>query len=461
VTLIELTDVPSIHLSQSDDHRVAANIVGDIASTALIGDYKLLGEMVSEFLGQMNGEVIYFGDHAIDGATNYIVGNSTDNAGISQLSYSMFSEDSISVLADVYAAAPKTVQLSLYGDDQLLDAISIDINESGVGKVFFDVIPNIFSVLKVTIDEPDMLAIDNVSYLSILTVTDKKVALITDANVFLSKALDLYPKVSIYDVQIDDYIDVSGFDMYIYDGIFPEDLPKDGVIVLINPTDVLGITNLGFVSNPVYLYHEHPLTAHLAEGDFSIGVSQVYELPIWAEPVMTTDEGVIICAGNFEGQDVIVIGFDIHNTDMPLTASFPILMTNMVDYYLNQKQVTGDAFMVGDTVEINLKHNVLSAKVTYPDGESYPLDMEQAKVRFDETGSVGIYHLITTSAEGDADEVFVVNGPIGEGTKGFEMTGSGGTNTFTSRETLTWLLGIGVLIILCIEWAVYGIRRGR
>jgi len=461
ITLIEMKDVPIIHLNESDDPRVSMNIIADMKSTALIGDYKLLGEVVNVLLSQTNGEVVYFGDQAMVGATNYLVGTSMENVGIRQLSYSMFSEDSISVLADVYSSIPKTVQLSLYGDNILLDAISIDINETGVGKAFFDVVPNIFTVLKVTVDEPDVLLVDNESYLSILTLTDKKIALITDANVFLSKALSLYPKVAVYDVKMDDYIDINGFNMYIYDGIFPEKLPIDGVLVLFNPTDALGITNVGLVSNPTYLYYEHPLSTHLTEGDFAIGVSQVYELPIWANPVMTTDEGAIIFAGNYEGQDVVVIGFDIHNTDLPLTASFPIFMTNMIDYYLNQKQVAGDAFIVGDTVEINLKHNVVEGYIEKPNGESYSLESDVSQLRFDETDQVGVYHLKTLTSEGEQDEVFVVNGPIGETTKGFEMKSTSNSNTITGSDTMAWFFGIGILLILCIEWAIYGIRRGR
>lgn len=457
VTLIELTDAPNILIKESTDHDVIMGMVSDLTTSGLSGNYDLLMDMLSVY---DYGEIVYFGDKALAGATNFKIGGALENAGITNLSYTI-SEGQISVLSDIYGVPGTDVQLSLYGDEALLDTISVSIGDDGMGKGFFSAMPNVFSMMQAKVDEVDALAVDNEAFLILSAQDIKKVALITDANTFLDKLLGLYNMLEVYKVQQDDRLDVSGFDWYIYDGFIPETLPVDGLVMIFNPEGMLDFQSLGYVNTPDYMYMTHPLTTHLTEGDYVIGLSHVYETPVWADAFMTCEAGTIAFAGVYEGRDLIVIGFDIHNTDMPLTASYPIFMNNIIEYNLNQKQVDANGHQMGDTIELHLSASTERAFVTNPIGHTSDIDLRASTYQFTDTVLTGVYTLTTETAKGTKVEQFAVNGSVD--TSGFsgEIDAGDSAETLTSKAALSMMLGVLLLTVLCVEWLIYGLRRRK
>ncbi len=93
-----------------------------------------------------------------------------------------------------------------------------------------------------------------------------RVAYVSQGNLFLEKIMDLQDQVEVYEFDEVGVEMLTGYDLYLFDGISPESLPTDGNILMIDPpteavTDSLSI---GYIENPIFETANHPIT-HLIE----------------------------------------------------------------------------------------------------------------------------------------------------------------------------------------------------
>src|SRR5690606_21105665 len=90
---------------------------------------------------------------------------------------------------------------------------------------------------EVRIDKEDALNIDNVYWNVVEKGLGNKALLVSDGNVFIEKALALSNKVELYKTQPDENREFTGYDLYIFDGFLPENIPESGSIMIFNPPE--------------------------------------------------------------------------------------------------------------------------------------------------------------------------------------------------------------------------------
>ena len=111
-------------------------------------------------------------------------------------------------------------------------------------QVVFRGVPGETKTLEVRISPEDALAADNSRFAGLAAAKQQKVLLVSESNLFLEKALSLSDQVELY--QTDTLQEnLSGYSLYVFDGVLPETMPTDGHWLLINPPSGNGIVETG------------------------------------------------------------------------------------------------------------------------------------------------------------------------------------------------------------------------
>jgi len=157
--------------------------------------------------------------------------------------------------------------------------------------------------------------------------------------------------------------------------------------------------------------------------------------------------------------------FDIHHSDLPLRAAFPILVDNLLAYLL-PSGFENQAFALGKPVVLAAEPGATEVDVTTPEGRVARLKPPLAP--FTDTETPGVYLVRQVVPGGVRTSRFVVEfvDPVlsrvapGAAAIPFEdddtrkvPAGPRGT-----LELWPWLVG-GVLTLVVVEWLVY--LRGR
>jgi hypothetical protein len=107
---------------------------------------------------------------------------------------------------------------------------------------------------------------------------------------------------------------------------------------------------------------------------------------------------------------VVVLPFDLRQTNLPLTPAFPILMLNIMGYLEPPGQVDTRDLRPGDLVTISPLPQTDEVSVRKPDGTTVGFKVAGAPLRFEQTAQPGIYTAtqnVTNVAV--SQEIFAVN----------------------------------------------------
>lgn len=178
-----------------------------------------------------------------------------------------------------------------------------------------------------------------------------------------------------YEVEISEptrssQIKTSGFDLYIFEHSYPQTMPKDGVVLLIDapamPAET-GVT-VGYKKN----------------GDFKLTAGAVSSLTKFVDIdkitattyyPLTADEGKgydtlaycngdpVLVAKNAADEKVAVLGINFNASNFPMLFGFPVFFNNIFEYYF---PVTTDKLVydAGEVVSVTARGN----KVVYRNG---------------------------------------------------------------------------------------------
>lgn len=160
-------------------------------------------------------------------------------------------------------------------------------------------------------------------------------------------------------------VPVTGYDFYIYERTTPKTMPKDGVVLFIDPqsmpqgsgVDIEGTVRTGnFTLRAV---GEHPITNGInAESVFvskvtSITVNDDYEI------LLTCFKEPALVVKNEPTSKVAVMAFELQNSDLSLLLTFPKLFFQTFSYFFPYT-VKDYNFEVGEKVTVNSRASSLT-----------------------------------------------------------------------------------------------------
>lgn len=458
ISVLALEEVPRSLMKNEANKGFVKNSVKQLQVIDGICDLELASETI-ELLREEGQEVVYFGDRKINGVSRILTVKETKNYSVHDISYTKyFEEGSMTVLTEIFNHDEEValIPLSLYVDDVLFGAKQIEVDGESSGKIFFENIPVNTNSLHVQIDEEDILDIDNHAYAMVQADKIQKALLVSESNKFLEKALSLHPNIELYTTDSPD--NLYGYDLYIFDGLKPLDFPRDGNYMIFDPDEIEGAPLLGYVENPVFTTNSHKITNLIEETEFSTRVTSVYNIEDSRNIIYNTEFG----AGAFEmtihDNKAIVFGFDVHQTDLPLSIEFPVMMMNSVEHLLSNQMVENVNHFAGESVTISILPSTINATITSPSGNESDLDLSRRELVYNQLSEVGTYTIVQESEAEFISESFSVNVPL-ISTTGASVGDGLNKDVPLSSKDLGKIIGIIVVVLMLIEWLIYSYRR--
>ena len=479
ITLISMDNKPNILISNSKDKSLIKKKLQDTSpndSSDNIKDTISIIKSLAKDLGTNNYNVLFYTDKAINTDINNLKVNKINeqgvNVSIDNISYSKV-EESITVLTTVtnHSNKEQKFDISICGDEKILDVKEVELKGKETKDIYFEGITKDINILKSEIDIEDSLDIDNVRYQVINDDSMKKALIASEkGNVFLEKAIGIHNNIEVYKLNEKLESDLKGYDLYVFDGKIPKDIPKDGNLIIFNPpnNDMFKASagdskgELKLVEDELFKY---------VNLDFYIDKTNIIENTNWLEPIVTLNDKSIIAKGTKENQNMVVVGFDIRNTDLPLKVDFPILIQNMLDYTLNLKTQDKVEVLAGESIDINILPKTTETYIKSPSGEKQNI----IGLTYTDTITTGLYTIEQKTDNETIESYFVSNvDTLKESTDKVESyketnTASDEDNKFQEKingksseeskaitgKDITNIILIIALIALSIEWVVY------
>jgi Ca-activated chloride channel homolog len=509
-TIIASADHASVVVPATGDRARLRNAINgldlEVAATDMVEAMKLARVMASR---QSNSAVWVLSDGAfpvvreqvepVPAPLNFVAfGREGANQAITALSLQHRS-GSTQLFVQVFNTSTVTAtrRLDLSVDDAPWTARSLSLAPGTTQELVIEDVPLSARVLKAELAGGiDSLPLDDRSWVVNRASAPGNVLLVTEGNKFLRVALSLLPNVTLYEVDPKGYAPsetISGttVDLTVIDAGVGADvlgnLPAGNVLLFAPTQTTTLITVRGTITDPVP-QGVAPLDAgQLGEGDSgardpllkyvdlssaSIAQASLLELPRWGRPVLVSDKGPLIIAGEEGSRKAAVVAFDPRDSDLPLQTAFPLLLRNLVSYLLPDPTGGLPANVApGSPVGIAaVNPTVDKILVEDPQAREWTYSLEQGaeRVAFPETSRPGVYYVSQYSgADLVAQEAFAVNLfsrdeaaiapnltpalPAAQAaTTAGNPSGSLGEPTYR-RELWPWVAAFGFLVLLA-EW---------
>lgn len=388
-----------------------------------------------------------------------------------------------------FSAAPVTLTASLSLDGQLLDAAEIKLAPDGENGASFSVENSSEGQLKLELDLPDDLKIDNTAYAGLDPPRQLEVVLVTAGNSALETALATAPAQAIATIQtvgptqLDgpelDALSQSGkVDLFIFDQCAPKKMPQANTL-FIGSTPPIDTWSAGEASGPLFVIdtnRAHPIMQYVDMGTVRIVEGRALKSPAGAVELVRSDSGVLMAVAPRDAYQDAVLGMgltkagemgNVPNTDWPIKRSFPVFLLNCLEYLGGAVSTAGArTFQPGQPAILSLASRFEKVRVTQPDGQEIIVQRTgQPQIIFTQTEVPGFYR----ARQPEADrllQLFTVNlfseqessiRPAAEVRLGEEKVAATGQKEVTRREYWRWMLAVA-LVVLSAEWVLY-IRR--
>lgn len=399
------------------------NAVIDDNNSNLDNALSIAQSMVSENKGSLcyiaTDETIDLGENPGDNLKVLDVSSKDNNYAIKDLEYSYDSRKKVMTLkTKVISYAEDTeIKVEFFVNDKSLGQKRLNVEKGKLSDISVDIADlagnyKTYESIKASVLNEDKLPEDNDYYLYRSEGDITKILLVSSNPLYYEAAFSALNSNNCriyYDVmkssQYALYSSVTGYDIYVFDGYSPKQLPADGAVWLFNVDSVKGC---GFVcqeevkpvdpgalakytSNSSDLIFQQ-LTKNLSmKNSIKVGQYKRYTLNNKFTVLLSCDNVPFVFAGkNDNNQRQIVCNFDLQNSDLPMLADYIILMRNFISYS-NPKVLDVFKYEAGDTVTFSLPDSAKIIVVTTPSGKEEPISKtDLTTYKLEEAGTYSV-----------------------------------------------------------------------
>ncbi len=170
----------------------------------------------------------------------------------------------------------------------------------------------------------------------------------------------------------------EGYDLYIFDGITPDQLPIDGSVWLINPSSLpLGINlTLGPIitgdftllgsSEPSQI--DQMILNLIHPSDITVSSYRFVSQTDTFDEILFVGSDPVILSQDLDGQKLVVFTFSLHNSNLPIIPDY-IMLTHNLSRFSVQNMVSEYLYSSGDVIEIRKKASALTITVDHSEEE--------------------------------------------------------------------------------------------
>jgi hypothetical protein len=258
-------------------------------------------------------------------------------------------------------------------------------------------------------------------------------------------------------------VKAGGFDLYVFDGLYPEEYPTDGSVLQFG-AEMLpdGLEALEPVELPAKLQKlskGHDFYENLSMLDTTVAAYTPLAASAQWEKVLTcAGKPVCMTSVGESGMRTTVFTFDLHNSNLPMQTDYVVLMKNILEASVFDL-ITDTDYAIGSTIEVAVLPMAEEMYLSLPDGKIRPLTPEKGRcsVTLDQ---IGVHSAVVETVYGGEVGDFFVHIPDGEALSMPHSVLSvvPATDISGSPDAIAelWMwVAAAMLVLLILEWGVY------
>lgn len=475
MTLITMAEKPGILVTASRDRAEIKRLLQEASLSSGSADLEPVLAIVSAMLKNDNNiSLLILTDGGVKPLENQIklscpvkvelIGKSSENLAITTLA-TRRQGSQVLTLARVQNFSNREIKsdIELRAQEMLIDVRSLVMKPGEIRDIIWEDLPPGVEVIEARLSVEDIYSPDNQAWAVVQAAGKNRALLVTPGNIFMEKALNLSEALDLYRTSPENYLQQSEYyDLYIFDGWLPQQLPLASTIVLNPPSPnpvviVNGVSeNIPFITAS----NEEPLLRYVDVTGWQMASTNNITLPVGFKSLLNYDQKPLLAVGEYKGQRMALFSFDLHHSNIPLQTGFPILINNLATWLLPERQDNAGVIS-GDEYRFTPVAGSQEIIVQGPDGKK-----ENYRTPFPSVFSIekpGPYRF--TQVGDDTERSFYVvknNGNLLESDLkpqniSWIQTKQKQSGNMSNREFWPYLAAI-CLFILLLEWEVY--RRG-
>ncbi|HJZ50418.1 MAG TPA: BatA and WFA domain-containing protein [Roseiflexaceae bacterium] len=372
-----------------------------------------------------------------------------------------------------YGPSPASRRMDIYLDDNLFNAYNLTLDPGREQSIVVEVPAQVRKAEARLVDESkaDALPIDDRGYAVSSSGEATNVRLISPGNRFLETALGLLPsvKTTIVPTSTATFTETAAqVPLTIFDAVVPPTLPPGNLFFIAPPRSTEYFSITGQIEFPALrpTPGDEPLLKDVKLSDVSVRIADKIAPGSWARVVVDGDGGPMLLAGEKDGRRIVVLAFDLHDSDLPLQVAFPLLLSNIVGYLAPGSGAEASQLAPGQPLAFQVDPSITAVRVTRPDGQVVPVEVKAGQAIYADTDALGAYAVEQFQGQKlVARQRYTVNlfskeestiAPQAElkiqQTSGLQQATAG--ERVGRREFWRWLAA-AALVVLVIEWLVY------
>ena len=454
VTVLAAGDSVETRLSRSADLLRVRGAIEALEPLNGGADMEAAVSLAQAMARDMEGlNIIVFSDTYENGEVQVVrTGTGADNRAILSLSVSAEGQAFVRV-ANYGEEARLTVECA--SDGRLTDVVTLEMGAGETRSALMQAEPGAQTV-RAALVEKDAILTDNERWYAARGEESYRVALCAD-NVFLEKALMLREDAVLLRAAPEEAAALENIDLYVFDGALPEALPERGALLCVAPDrPVAGIAPGEAQAAPGRLQAAAGETAeglcrHLLLQETAL---RAFTPLAGGEAVLRWGGSTLLAVSREGGRRAAVLGFDLHDSNLPMLGDFPVLMQNLLGYLLPEmRQALADG-ACGAAVSLPEDSRALAQYIATPSGRRL-----QAHGRLEDTGEQGVYILEAQYADGETRTARFTLHMAGTESDVRRVGGAGsagmarGVQAEAGSELTLWVL-LAFLALLLVEWEV-------
>ncbi|MBE6638827.1 MAG: VWA domain-containing protein [Ruminococcaceae bacterium] len=420
-----------------------------------------------------NAKVLFYTDQNYMLAGNIEVINLDKgewNVSVESLTAEQSKESTIftSDLISYHKDAPVTVGLRING--KIVDAQIVDCQSDTPTSVIFERKKlSTFDTAEVYVEANDALEADNAYAMCQKNQKKYNVLLASESPLYLESALNALDNCKVtLSLSLDDS-ELSGYDLYIFDGIFPKNYPQDGSVILFGTENLPQGLALGAKYDTAARLKRNndiqsPLYADLILSDTYVkNYVTLIGNNSFESLLYCNSSSVCVTTKLASGRQFTVFSFDLHNSNLTLKPDFLVLMRNLVELSVPSILNSTD-YTIGETVELTVIPGANKMYLQHPDGFIQHLSIAESQHTIPAT-AVGIYTAIIQTEQGGDYADFFVHIPKDEFTNeedaiiNIALKPHDETVKKEAISGIWFWFALAMLLILMIEWGWYSYEQ--
>lgn len=490
VTLIVAGQQPQVIASAETDRSTLKQALDEARPTNGATDWTAAFALAAGALGRQTDQptTVIISDGGLPsnlpplpGEVRFVpIGQSSDNVSVAALSLrpTQTGAELFTRIAN-HGETERSVILSFYSNDALLQAQPLDLKAGETQSVVLPNLPREAAVYQAKLSRPDQstqpldaLPLDDAGFAVNNPAGARRVLIVSRGNVFLEQLLAAIPDLQAFRAlpQKDGtvHLPTDEFELYIFDGLVPNELPFKPTL-FINPPEnsVLRVDGV-FSDTANARVIDSPVTRDVNWSSVHVREAKHITPPQWAKTLVDSEGGPLVVAGDTGVRRVGAITFDLHDSDLPLQITFPILAVNLINYLAPGRAFNApDGLHPGDSLTIRPAAAVSTVAIASPSNQIYTARPVDGSVVYKDTRELGAYAVTSINGDQQTVDYFAVNlfdptesniRPVAAIRIGQSQISAAPATEQGWQEWWPWLAALALLILL-IEWWVYHGRQ--